>query len=164
MKPGHFLTEVIEPGLQLLAEIGGPAPSDAARRMLLVIALQESGPKLAARYQGSPAATPGPARGWWQFEQGGGVRGVLDHTASRAWAAQACEACEVVRQPAAVWRALEGHDVLACVFARLLLWTDPNPLPTREQAAWAYYLRNWRPGKPHASVWPRNWKTAEELF
>ena len=37
----------------------------------------------------------------------------------------------------------------------LLLWTDPRPLPRigEVQAAWDYYIRNWRPGKPHPKSW-----------
>jgi hypothetical protein len=33
-----------------------------------------------------------------------------------------------------------ADDMLACVFARLLLWTDPRPLPASEDAGWAAYL------------------------
>ncbi len=45
--------------------------------------------------------------------------------------------------------------MLACAFARLLLFTDPRPLPAlgNPQAAWDYYVRNWRPGKPHRDTW-----------
>ena len=44
---------------------------------------------------------------------------------------------------------------VAAGFARLLLWTDPRPLPAigDVKAAWQYYLRNWRPGKPHEKTW-----------
>jgi hypothetical protein len=160
MTPQEFLSSIIDPGLVSLESVGGPPLSDNARRMLLAIALQESGPQLVARYQNSPSTSPGPARGWWQFEQGGGVTGVLNHSASKSWASKACETCTVVAQPSSVWRSLEGHDDLAVMFARLLLWTDPRPLPTTEVDAWDYYIRNWRPGKPHPENWPTNWKTA----
>jgi hypothetical protein len=160
MNPEDFLSSIIDPGLALLLEMGGPSITNMARRMMLSIALQESGPGLSARYQNSPAASPGPARGWWQFEQGGGTAGVLQHSASRALALLACERFCVVNSPAAVWRALEGHDMLAVCFARLLLWTDPKPLPDNAASGWEYYLRNWRPGKPHAQVWPGHWQTA----
>src|ERR1700729_1154720 len=110
MDPGTFLTDIIDDGLAFVAGLGGPQPSDDARRLMLCIALQESGPGLSARYQNSPATTPGPARGWWQFEQGGGVAGVLQHAASRTMAAEACSRVTVVPQPAAVWRAIEGND------------------------------------------------------
>jgi hypothetical protein len=43
----------------------------------------------------------------------------------------------------------------------LLLWTDPQPMPTSQDAGWQCYLRNWRPGKPHPDQWPRNWASAE---
>lgn len=163
MSPDRFLEHVIDPALHYLQNnIQGPKVTDDARRMLLAIALQESGPALNARYQSYPSTTPGPARGFWQFEQGGGVSGVLNHSASKAWAAKLCSELEVASHSAAVWRSLEGHDILSTGFARLLLWTDPKALPmeSQQQAAWDYYIRNWRPGKPHPDKWPANWSTA----
>ncbi|MNL86831.1 hypothetical protein D3C87_2157110 [compost metagenome] len=46
--------------------------------------------------------------------------------------------------------------MLAAGVARLLLWTDPKTLPSigDVDAAWALYLRTWRPGKPHPQTWP----------
>jgi hypothetical protein len=164
MTPEHFLKRIIDPGLTVIAEIGGPKPSHDARRMMLCIALQESGPSLNARYQNSPSSSPGPARGWWQFEQGGGVAGVLQHGASKTMAYEVCDRIDVVVQAAAVWRAIEGNDVLSCAFARLLLWTDPKALPTAEEPAWNYYLNLWRPGKPHRDAWTPNWHTANQTL
>lgn len=159
-----FLTDVIDPGLDILADIGGPAPSDDACRFLLAVALQEIGTDLVARYQSSPSTSPGPARGRWQFECGGGVAGVLSHAASKDLAAEVCSAFEVVCGKEAVWRSLEGNDLLALCFARLLMWTDPFPVPTNESDAWDCYAeRLWRPGKPHPDVWPGNWATADAV-
>jgi len=162
MTPGAFLDRIIDPGLEVLAWLGGPEVNGIAKVMLLAIAQQESGRGLEARYQGSPGNVPGPARGWWQFEQGGGVAGVMAHRATKDLAHKACDHFSVVKHNAAVWRALEGHDLLAACFARLLLYSDPMALPTTEEAGWAFYLRNWRPGKPHASAWPRNWMNASQ--
>ena len=160
MEPEAFLVRIIDPGLRVLRDLGGPSITELARQYMLAIALQESGPSLRARYQHSPAATPGPARGHWQFEQGGGVAGVLTHAACRTLANLLCDYCVVVPAQAAVWRALEGHNDLAVGFARLLLWSDPRALVATEAGAWEYYLRNWRPGKPHPAVWPGNWRRA----
>jgi hypothetical protein len=164
MTPDLFLTSVIDPGLDALAELDGPEPSDDVCRFLLAVALQESGTSLSARYQSSPSTSPGPARGWWQFECGGGVAGVLSHAASKSLAAAVCAGFEVVCAKEAVWRALEGHDLLATCFARLLLYTDPFPVPTNESDAWDCYAnRLWRPGKPHPDSWPANWATATSV-
>lgn len=161
MTPATFLTTILDPGLGLLATLGGPAVSNEARVFLLAVAGQESG--INARYQSSPATTPGPARGWWQMEQGGGVHGVLTHGASASLAAALCNALFVVTNEPAVWRALEGNDMLAAGFARLLLWTDPKSVPTDQAGAWECYAeRLWRPGKPHPDVWPGNWRTAQQ--
>lgn len=90
----------------------------------------------------------GPARGLWQFERGGGVRGVLTHPASRDLAARACRARGVDPTRDAVYEALSGDDVLAAALARLLLWTDPVPLPDppASSTTFSLYLRTWRPG------------------
>lgn len=136
----------IEPALALL-----PANMDspAARVMLLAIGLQES--RFVHRRQ-----IGGPARGFWQFERGGGVFGVLTHAASAALARQVCDARGVAPTTAAVYGRLENDDVLAAAFARLLLWTDAARLPAVDDkdGAWALYLRTWRPGKPHPQTWP----------
>lgn len=160
--PNEFLNEIIDNGLNFLALLGGPQPNDDARRFLLAIAQQESGQALNARYQGSPSAAPGPARGFWQFEQGGGVAGVLGHNSSSALASKVCAGCIVVRQTSSVWRALEGHDLLATSFARLLILTHPKALPKTEQEGWDQYMNLWRPGKPHREVWPGNWQRADQ--
>jgi hypothetical protein len=85
----------------------------------------------------------------------------LQHARSKDLAAKCCTAFHVVPAKEAVWRALEGHDGLATCFARLLLWTDPQAMPTTQQAGWDCYMRNWRPGKPHPDSWPGNWSVAD---
>lgn len=143
-----------------------PAMATAEAKVLLVaIHLQEDPEQVRAqRVVVSGRVRKGPARGLWQFEQGGGVKGVLAHAASRFWAREACEWRGVAPTPATVWRALETDDVLAAIFARLLLFTDSRPLPAPgdDAAAWRYYVRNWRPGKPHAAKWGSNHARARE--
>lgn len=135
----------VDPALALL-----PAKMDtpAARVMLLAIGLQES--RFLHRRQ-----IGGPARGFWQFERGGGVRGVLTHPASRDHAYRVCAARGVDPVAAAVYPALEADDVLAAAFARLLMWTDAWRLPAvgDAQGGWELYIRTWRPGKPHPGTW-----------
>lgn len=133
-----------------------------ARVMMLAIGLQES--RFTHRWQVLDGGRKGPARGYWQFEQGGGCKGVLQHAASRYWMRAACEARGIDPTPAALWRAIETDDVLAAVAARLLLFTDRFRLPaiTDSAAAWQYYVRNWRPGKPHPETWPECHRTAVE--
>lgn len=155
---GLFLATKLNPGLRRLSWLGGPMVAKPAKILLLAIAGQES--SWAARYQNAPSSSPGPARGFWQFEQGGGVHGVLTHAASKDLAAKVCESLDVAVNEAAVWRALEGSDLLAAMFARLLLWTDPYAVPTEQDAGWDCYLRLWRPGAPRPDDWPDNWAAA----
>ena len=146
--------EAIKPALALLpATMNRQTPHLAV--LMLAIGLQES--RFKHRRQIS-----GPARGYWQFEQGGGVRGVLTHNASRDAAVALCKARSVAPTTEAVYAALEHDNVLAAGFARLLLWTDPRPLPAvgDADAAWDYYIRNWRPGKPHRHTWDALYKEA----
>lgn len=152
MTPTQALKHVIVPALQ---ELGPKYDSPRARLMLTAIALQES--DLAHRRQ-----QPGPARGLWQFEQGGGVRGVLNHPSSKRDAARLCELHGVAATPAALYAALEHDDVLAAGIARLLLWTLPQslPAPGDADAAWAQYLDAWRPGKPHRNRWTSAYRAA----
>lgn len=146
-----FLTTIIRPTLAML---GPRYEGRNAERMLVAIAMQES--RLKHRRQIS-----GPARGFWQFETGG-VSGVLRHRASRSDAERLCAALNYQPDVQTIHAALEHNDILACGFARLLLWTDAEPLPETEEAGWGYYLRNWRPGRPHPSYWPNAWRIASE--
>ena len=122
--------------------------SPAARVMLLAIGLQES--RFIYRRQ-----IAGPARSFWQFEKGGGVRGVMTHPSTTALCRVLCRARSVEFDINAVYPAMEFDDVLGAGMARLLLYSDPTPLPAINdpQAAWDCYVRNWRPGKPHRATW-----------
>lgn len=154
MIPAHVLA-AIDGALGLL-----PREMDTleARVMLLAIGLQES--RFQHRRQlikkGGELLPLGPATGYWQFERGGGCRGIVDHPASRYWAYRICSTREVAFTATAIWRALELDDVLAAAAARLLLFTDPKRLPELgdEKGGWNLYLRTWRPGKPHRDTWP----------
>jgi len=129
--------------------------SPAAVRMLVAIGWQES------RFQ-HRVQIGGPARGFWQFEQGGGIRGVLGHDQTRVIVRDAMAAL-CYRQaltPFGCYLAVEHNDIVAAMFARLLLWTDPAPLPEDETEAWRVYLRTWRPGKPHPQTWAEAWRLA----
>jgi len=155
------LAEVRDTIIPQAAALLPPVPfTPESNVLLLAIGLQES------RFQHRRQIN-GPARGFWQFEKLGGTMGVLTH--SRTYAA----ARDLVRlrvsgdnRPRIVNEALAEDDLLACAFARLLLWTDPAPLPKLGQTekAWAYYLRNWRPGKPHRKTWDDLYDQALKLL
>lgn len=131
--------------------------------LLLAIGLQES--KLVYRRQ----IGNGPARGIFQFEKGtassrGGVTGLMLHQGSVALMKAVCVARKVPWDATAIWSALETDDVLACCVARIMLWTDPKKIPSREdeQAGWNCYARIWRPGKPRPDHWAANHAAALE--
>lgn len=141
--------------------------SPAARRILAAIGYQES--KYRNRRQvvtvNGRLAEAGPACGYWQFERGGGVKGVMQFGGKvTSLAMQACNVRGVPWVRNDVWLALSQDDVLAAVFARLLMFTDPKALPTTAEAAWALYERVWRPGKPHPDTWPNSWAFALEQY
>lgn len=116
--------------------------------MLVAIGLQES--RFTHRRQ-----VGGPARGFWQFELGGGVRGVLTHQATKPIIRAVLERLQYDFDPATSYAAIEHNDVLACIYARLLLWALPYKLPVQGEveSAWGQYLAAWRPGKPHRETW-----------
>ncbi|MEZ5421121.1 MAG: hypothetical protein R2708_27805 [Vicinamibacterales bacterium] len=128
-----------------------------AWRQITAIGLQES--EFAARRQivrtRDGRLVDGPARSFWQGEITGGLILVLSHEATRAAAADVCRVLGYAPTPEVVYAAIEHHDVLAACLARLLLWTDPRPLPRADQAAdgWLQYLACWRPGAPHPQTW-----------
>lgn len=134
------LSNVITPGLALLHP---KFDTPEARVLLLAIGMQES--RFRHRKQ-----IGGPAHGFYQFERGGGVNGVLNHRWTKLLITQVIDAKGI--KPEECYDCIVNDDALATVFARLLLYTDPNPLPSLTsdpEESWRYYLVNWRPGKPH---------------
>lgn len=140
-----------------MMHLGEPYDSDKAWVLLVAIGLQESG--FRTRRQGGG----GPARGFWQFEKGGGC-------AEFAAARRLGKFRDVARglyfptDAAATYAAIgAGADVLACLMARAVLWLDPAKLPEigEEEEAWEYYLRRWRPGKPHRARWAASYAAAQ---
>lgn len=142
------LSDVVEKAIQpAFALLPARMRSREAVAMMLAIGLQESAFKHRRQIKG-------PARGFWQFEYGGGFKGVFGHPASK----QHAEHLAVSRKHFKyldlranlrhAFDQLEHDDVFAAGIARLLLWTDPQPLPALNDAdaAFEYYLRNWRPG------------------
>ena len=148
---------VLSPALALL-----PIAMDSvkARVQLLAMTRQED-PQQLRRQMGN-----GPARGLWQFERGGGVKGVMGHHTTTGHAHRLCAERGVPWDAPAIWAKLETDDLLACGFARLLLYSDPKPLPAIDdpQAGWDLYMRTWRPGQPHPEKWPGNHAAARRAL
>ena len=141
----------IDEAFQLLP-VGMDSPR--ARVILAAIGFQESGYLVRIQYGN------GPARSYWQFENGrlAGINGVLNHRSTEKLAAAVCKARGVDPERMAVWKAMETDDVLGAAFARLLMYTDPFPLPDSQADAWEMYAKRlWRPGKPHPDKWPASW-------
>lgn len=158
MTPFRLLQTAICPALSELAALGIPDTPEA-RRFLLAIALQESGAKH-RRQVVAGGQEAGPAVSYWQFEKGGGCRGVLTHPASAKPAAALCALYDVSPTPDALWQAMQFQDVLAAGMARLLVYTLPAKLPENSVAGWSQYVSAWRPGKPRSVEWGDNWNIA----
>jgi len=134
------LNKVIIPGLKLLPE---KMNTPESRVLLLAIGMQES--RFLHRKQ-----INGPARGFFQFEEGGGVRGVLKHPSTKRIIQDVIFKLGIPADEC--YNCLAEDDDLAAAFARLLLYTDLKPLPALNSdpsESWNYYMRTWRPGKPH---------------
>lgn len=153
----HVHKYVIPTALSLLPN---QMATPQARAMLLAIGLQES--EFAARTQDNN----GPAHGYWQFESAGGVRGVLQ--TSSHYLTSVCRTLNYEQTESQCYKAIVHNDVLACIFARLLLWTVPGRLPQSHEPdlGWKQYIKGWRPGKPRPIDWPKYfaeaWRTVLE--
>lgn len=160
MTPVRLLQYAIDPALSLL---GSRYTSDAARALLLAIALQESGLRHRVQQDGD-ANEYDDALSWWQFERIG-VAEVLRHPASARHAADLCARLGYPAETEAVYRAIRDNDVLAAGIARLALWRHPDALPVRGSpvTAWEYYLKIWAPGKPHSAPWAARYSAAWEF-
>jgi hypothetical protein len=153
MSPEYFLRHALEPALAML-----PPKMDtpAARAEVIAIGLQES------RFEKRHQMRGGPAHGYHQFEQGGGVLGVLRHPATRGHIATVMQALDYDPDPwmketvlERMYHALEHNDILDAAFSRLLLFSLPDQMPARNAPALGYtlYLNAWRPGSPIRVTW-----------
>lgn len=126
-----------------------------ARRQQAAIGYQETKYLTRLQYGG------GPARGYWQMEETGGVHGVMnfkpDGGKIAALARSVCHARGVPFVRHDVWKAMATDDVLGAAFCRLLMYTDAYSVPKNIHDGWSMYLRTWRPGKPHPEEWPASW-------
>lgn len=145
MSPDLFVRNALNPAFALLPD---KMDTPSARAMVIAICLQES--RLEYRHQ-----LGGPAHGYAQFEQGGGVRGVLTHPASKPHILEVLKELDYLPEPQRCYEAIEHNDILAVCFARLLLYTLPELLPVRGEPdhGWHCYTKAWRPGKPHRETW-----------
>lgn len=149
-----IVEDYIEPGLSLLPD---QFDLPAARAMLIAIGLQES----RFRYR---TQIGGPARGYWQFEMAG-IVGVMYHNATKTILTDLCEKLHLPYNATVHYGLVAYYDALACVYARLLLWSLPHHLPGPEEfdAAWQQYLDTWRPGRPHQETWNEFYRQAWEM-
>jgi hypothetical protein len=138
-----------------------PSRMDTPAARLMMLAIQKQEDPEERRYQvvkrtpqtrtenivGDRTAK-GPARSLWQFEERGGVQGVLTHKSTAEYIHGICDHFDVIPDSNNCWRAIEENDVLAACFARLLLWSDFGALPKVGDAEGAFdmYLKNWHPG------------------
>lgn len=152
----------IAAGLSLL-----PAKMNSLAASVLLYAtnLQENPHRL-------PKQVGGPAVGDYQFEEGGGVKGVVEHDSVAELTRSVCRARKVQCDTGSIYQALKTDTILAAALARLLYYTDPKALPTigDEAGAWALYLRTWRPGayarhpEELRAKWKKNYADAMKAY
>jgi hypothetical protein len=158
MTPAAFLAAVIRPGL---AWIGGPQDSPAAARMLLAIALHESGLEHRVQVGRDGKKLPHLARGYWQFEPAG-VRAAISHPSNEWLRAKLPELGYAGAAAKDLHHAVAHSELLMVLLARGLLWPDRARLADAEETERAYRIYDgcWRPGAKRPAAWPGCWSKA----
>lgn len=159
MDANRLLRTAIIPAFDELAALGIP-DSPQARRFVLAISMQESG--LRHRRQVVNGTESGPASSFWQFEQGGGCKGVLNHKLTAQRMNLLCQSYNVEPSTSALWEAIRYNDILGAACARLLIYTLPHKLPETAVEGWEQYIEVWRPGKPREETWEDCWTKADK--
>lgn len=142
--------------------------SKEAQAMMIAIGLQESDFKhrqqLVGNHRNWWQSLTGPAVSMWQFERVG-IRGVLEHRTTGPLIRLVLDKLGYPADVETIYKAIIHNDILAVCFARLLLFTVPDPLPTRNQPAkgWEQYVWAWRPGKPKPDRWQERFSRAWEI-
>lgn len=161
MTPERFLVAEVIPALAWLSgKCGRDMGPPEVLVQLLTAALHESdGLKARVQYgPGGSSITKRPAHGRWMFEGGksAALAGLWANPTTAPLLKAACGWLDVEPLHDHAWWALVGNDKLAAICARLLLLTDPHPMPMIDDVAESYacYLRLWRPGKePGLDKW-----------
>ncbi len=146
----EYVSEIVWPGA--MSFLPPRMDSPEAKGEILAIGFQESG--FTDRVQ-----IGGPARSFWKFEETG-IHGVLRHPVAAPMLRPILPVLAVPEW--GIYEAIAHNDTLACIMARLLLWTHPNALPARDDPdeGWRQYINLWRPGKPHLVTWEANFQRA----
>jgi hypothetical protein len=151
MTPAIFYQSIVKPTMAGFLVPLAPTIRDVPESRVLLMTIAGIESNWSARRQ-----IGGPARSFWQFEQGGGVAELLGMIFVAPILRAACSQLDIPSDSATIFEAMAWNDSLACTMARLLLWQDPMPLPVLGDTTngYAYYLRNWRPGAPQGiTVW-----------
>jgi hypothetical protein len=166
MSPERYLTGEIIPALTwLTAQHGRDMGPPEVLVQLLATALHE-GDGLKARVQYGPKGSSILKRfghSMWMFEGGekAALAGLFASPATGPALRKACEWLGVEHDHQHVWWCMVGNDKLAAICGRLLLLTDPHPVPMLDDVdeSYATYLRCWRPGKPPG---PDKWRRVHQ--
>lgn len=160
MTPDAMRETIIDPALAFMANALKLARLDSTEAGVMILAIFGQEGDFQYRRQ-----IGGTARSFAQFEAAG-ARGVMVHPASSPLAHAILDALDIPTDIPTVHEALAWNDHLAVAMARLLLWTDPAPLPAVIDAAtaWTIYLRLWRPGKPGPDRWAANHAAAVAAY
>jgi hypothetical protein len=158
MSPTAFLSRVLDPSLDLASSLIGIAMNEEARVLLMAIAGQESS-WMTRTQEGAPTL----GRSYWQFETNG-CSALATNPVSAPKLVMLVEGLDIPKVLPTIHEAVAWNDTLAAGMARLLLFTDPAPLPIigDHENSWEMYLRNWRPGKPRPENWPHIYDIAME--
>jgi hypothetical protein len=149
--------DLLEPNLFALEPLIEVPVTLRALRFMTTIAGQESAWK--HRHQ-----VGGPAHGNFQFEKHGGCKEIMLNKRTRPRIQKVFEHVGEEFELNNAFALIETHDLIMVAFARLLVWQDPAPLPIMSVQAWNYYIRNWRPGKPHPKSWRGLWDIAGSIY
>lgn len=153
----HILTYTAPAAYALLP----PAlKSTGATAFVLAAGLQES------QFYHRRQMGGGPARSLWQFERGG-LRGVMEHRKSQPMMLSVLSALRIPLTVDDCFAAIEFNDTLGFAAARLLIYTIPRPIPTRNDPneGWSQYsgVHGWFPGDPKRATWDGNFERAWDL-
>jgi hypothetical protein len=153
-----------------MALFGPEYNTPEAQAMMLAIGMQESDfihrQQLVGNHRNWWESLKGPATSFWQFEKQG-IAGVLGHAKTGPLARRVLNTLGYPDDVAVIHDAIRHNDILAVAFARLLIFTHPDPLPRDEsgvEEGWKQYQWCWRPGKPKRERWPLRYARAWQII
>lgn len=157
----YLMKQILIPALKFL-----PPQLDSinVRVLLLSIGFQESGFVSRVQVKDDNMQDDIVGKGFYQFTYIA-CKDVYEFQTNRFNFLDILNQLRIQNSARAVHTAIQFHDILATITARIFLYQSPLSVPCCDdyKSMWYIYKSRWRPGRPRRENWDTHCKRAKEI-